>query len=301
MLARAFARCVAAALMALVIATLNGTQGAHGAADQKPGVKRLWSQFPLGPPLRIPPASQTRHRQPPPATSASTGTDNASPRTGSAQTAESRRVPTWLWALIAVAAVVLISAACWLWARRRAAGRSSPRVVIPDRPRPPARVPAEPVQASASTPPDEKHPWRSAGPRSLETLPRRELFDIANALGIENTVLMSREELIEALRPSGPVTSTTAAKASDLEVARHAAMYVAACRAGNPAPIIAVSATVSPTTEDPAGYSKRMVAEARRRGLLTSDGRGKPGGQLTARSKILLRQAVPGQPESPRR
>jgi len=112
---------------------------------------------------------------------------------------------------------------------------------------------------------------------------------MANVLGIRNTVLMSREELIEALRPTGPVAGTPPSAASDLELARYAATYAAACRSGNPAPILAVSA-VAPTTEDPAGYSKRLIAEARRRGLLTSYGGGKPGGELTAQSKILLRR-----------
>lgn len=301
MLARAFARCVAVALVALVIATPADTRDAYGAADHQPGVNRLWSQFPLGPRLRIPPGNQTRHRQAPPPTSARTGTDNTSPRAASARSAGNRRVPTWLWPLIAVVALALISAPLALWTRRRAAGRSSPQPVIRDGPPPPAPAAAEPVLASASTPPQEKHPWKAAGPRSLETLPRHELFEVANALGIENTVVMSREELVQALRPRGPLTGRAPAEASDVEVARYAATYAAACRAGNPAPVIAVTAIVPPTTEDPAAYSKRMIAEARRRGLLTSHGRGKPGGQLTARSKRLLRQSARDHPQSSRR
>ena len=41
----------------------------------------------------------------------------------------------------------------------------------------------------------------------------------------------------------------------------------------------AVRAIVPPTTKDPAAYAKRIIAEARRRGLLTSHGRGKAQGR----------------------
>jgi len=295
MLAHAFASRVAIAIVAIVIATSGGPPSAYADAHEKTGVERLWSKFPLGPRLQIPRAKQTRHRAtPPPATSATA----ASPRVSAAKPAESRRTPLWLWPVIIVVALVLASAAFWLLRRRHGTGQPVVRSVPQEEP-PPVRRLADPVQASVA-PPQEKHPWTSGAPRSLETLPRRELFEMANALGIEDTVLMSPEELVDALRARGPGAGTAAAEASDLELARYAAAYAAACRSGNPAPVLALSAIVPRTTEDPAGYSKQKIAEARRRGLLTTHGRGKAGGELTAQSKIVLRHWARDHPQSAR-
>lgn len=112
---------------------------------------------------------------------------------------------------------------------------------------------------------------------------------MANALAIEETMLMSRGELIEALHLTETIAAMAAAEASDLELARYAATYAAAWRSGNPEPLLAVSTIAPPTTENRVGYSKQMIAEARRRGLLRTYGGAKPD-ELTARSTILLRQ-----------
>jgi hypothetical protein len=289
LLVHAFARRAAIAIVAICIATSGGSPSAYADAHDRPGVERLWSKFPLGPRLQIHGASQTRHRAAqPPAASTSTGTGAASPHGPAVKPSQSRRVTPWVWPLMAILVLVLASAAVWLLRRPRGTEPEVRPVTREEPPPPPAHE--EPVEASAATP-QETHPWNSGGPRSLETLPRRDLLEIANVFEIEDTVLMSRKELIEALRPSGPVAGTPPSAASDLELARYAAAYTAACRSGNPAPILAVSAVAAPTTDDPAGYSTRLIAEARRRGLLTSQGGGKPGGELTAQSKILLRKA----------
>ena len=288
MLAHSFARRVTIAIAAILIASLAATSSGYADAHGQTGVKRLWSQFPLGPQLQIRRVDQTRHRGTrPPVPSVRTGTAAASPRVHAAKSTEGRRTAPWVWPLVGVVVLVLVSAAFWLLRPRHGTGQGVVRSDIRDRPAP-TRRPADARTDVAA--PQEKHPWMSGGPRRLETLPRRELFEIANALGIEDTILMSREELIKALRPKGPVAGKAAADASDLELVRFAATYAAACRSGNPAPILAASVIAPPTTEDPARYSKQMIAEARRRGLLTSNGGRKPGGELTARSKILLRQ-----------
>ena len=300
MLVHAFARRAAIAIVATFIATSGGSPSAYADshAPNRGGVERLWSRFPLGPRLQIHGPSQTRHRAAqPPARSTSTQTGAPSPRPPAARPPQRRSVTSWIWLLTVVLVLVLASAAFWLLRRPRGTEPEG-RPVTREEP-PPSPLHGEPIEASAATP-QETHPWNSGGPRSLETLPRRDLFEIANVLGIEDTVCMSREELIEALRPRGPVAGTPPSAASDLELARYAAAYTAACRAGNPAPILAVSAVAAPTTDDPAGYSTRLIAEARRRGLLTSHGGGKPGGELTAQSKILLRKA-PNHPQSTRR
>jgi hypothetical protein len=300
MLVHAFARRAAVAIVAVFIATSGGSPGAYADAHTRPGVERLWSKFPLGPPLRVHRASQKRHHAArPPATSASPGTGATSPHVPAARPAESRRVAPWAWPLIVVLVLVLASAALWLSRRRRGTGEPERRPATREGPPPRPPLQAEPIDTRVATP-GETHPWSSGGPRSLDTLPRRELFEIANVLGIPDTVVMSREELVEALRPRGPAADTPASAASDLELARYAAAYTAACRSGNPAPILAVSAVAGPTTEDPAGYSQRLIAEARRRGLLTGDGGGKAGGELTAQSKVLLRKAR-NHPQSTRR
>jgi hypothetical protein len=299
MLVHAFARRVAIASVAILIATSGGSPSAYADSHNRPGVERLWSQFPLGPRLQIHRAGQIRHHAAPPSrTSTSTGTGATSAHVPAAKPTRSRRVAAWVWPLVVLLVLVLASAAFWLLRRRRGTGEPEVGPVTREEP-PPPPLHVEPIEASVATP-RETHPWNSPGPRGLETLPRRDLFGIAYALGIEGASFMSREELIEALRPRGPVAGTPASAASDLELARYAAAYTAACRSGNPAPILAVSAVAGPTTEDAAGYSKRLIAEARRRGLLTSDGGGKAGGELTAQSKILLRKAR-NHPQSARR
>src|SRR5436305_9066826 len=119
-----------------------------------------------------------------------------------------------------------------------------------------------------STPP-ERHPGPSVPPRTLDTLSRAELFAMANDLGYENTILMSREELIRLLSARTPATGIASPRVSDRALLRYAAAYAAACRERDSHPIRAVTALVSPTTDDPIAYSYRMVAEARRRDLLT--------------------------------
>jgi hypothetical protein len=116
---------------------------------------------------------------------------------------------------------------------------------------------------------------------------------MANTLGMQHTVSMSREELIKALRPPEAAPAPAPWEASAHELVRYAAVYAAACRVGNPAPMEAVTATVPLTVDEPAGYSKRMISEARRRGLLATPAQGMAGGELTARAKSLLPHGTP--------
>jgi hypothetical protein len=278
MVAHVFARRSAALLVALLVATTADTPNAYAAEHQHAGVKRLWSQFPIGPNLRTPPATQTSPTPP----SRRLTPDRSQPGDAtSARRAGGRGLPPWAWGLLTGAAAMLVAAIVWLrylprWQAPTLRRRGSP-------PEPTRHTPAPPTQ----------HPWTSGGPRTLDTLPRAELFAMANALGIEHTVVMSRAELIEALRPEEPVAGAASSAVSDRELVRCAAVYSAACRAGNPAPILAVTAMMSPAADEPAAYSKQMVAEARRRGLLTSHRRGMPGGELTARARALLVETAP--------
>jgi hypothetical protein len=267
-----FVRRAALVLVALLVASGTGTPTAGAADSHHRDVKRLWSQFPLGPRLKIGTATHTKPSPPPP------NTHRRPPgqgRPASARTSgQGNPPPSWLIALIATAGVLAIAILAW---------RRHPPLSARDRPTP----------STAPTPPatETAHPWTSGGTRTVETLPRAELFAMANTLGIPNTVAMSRDELIDVVRRRTREIGTESSEASDRELVHYAAVYAAACRAGNPAPILAVTEAVSPTTEEPGAYSSHMVAEARRRGLLTRHGAGKPGGELTARAKALLSEA----------
>ena len=50
----------------------------------------------------------------------------------------------------------------------------------------------------------------------------------------------------------------------------------------------AVRAIAPPGTKDPAAYAKRIIAEARRRDLLTSHGRGTARGELTPKALDVI-------------
>jgi hypothetical protein len=54
----------------------------------------------------------------------------------------------------------------------------------------------------------------------------------------------------------------------------------------------AVRAIVPPLTQDRARYAKRIIAEARRRDLLTSHGRGKARGELTPKALELMNHST---------
>ena len=291
MVAHVLARRVAAVLVATLVATSVGAQSAYAAEHAHVGVKRLWSEFPLGPRLRRPPAPQQQPAHAPPAQPPPPSTSAHAQTSARVTSPESQHTPWWPWAVIAGAAAVLVATIAWLDPRRRsrrAASLGGPaRPVVASRPLSRARTLAVPAQPAGSAPP-EKHPWLSAVPRTVNTLPRADLFAMANALGVANTLFMSREELVEVLSLSGRAAGA-APLASDQELVPYAAAYAAAARSGNPAPILAATALVPPTTDEPAAHVERMVAEARHRGLLTSHGPGKPGGELTARARALLR------------
>ena len=303
MVAYALARRVALVLVATLVATSVGAQRTYAVGHDHAGVERLWSKFPLGPRLRTSPATQQQPTHPrptqPPPPSASARADTSARVTPS----ESRHVSWRVWTMIAGAAAVLVATIAWLHSRRRSRGAAPlggpARPVVADRPSSRAPTLAVPAQPAGSVPP-EKHPWLSAVPRTVDTLPRADLFAMANALGVENTLSMSREELVEVLSVSGRAAGAGPSP-SDHELALYAAAYVAAARVGNPAPILAATALVSPTIDEPALHVERMVAEARRRGLLTSHGPGKCCGELTARGRALLRDPALQRPPSSHR
>jgi hypothetical protein len=302
MVAYALARRVALVLVATLVATSVGAPSAYAVGHDHAGVGRLWSKFPLGPRLRTSPATQQQPAHPrptpPPTPSASARADTSVRVTPS----ESRHIAWWVWTIIAGAAAVVVATIAWLHSRRRSRGAAPlggpARPLIAGRPPSGAPTVAVPAQPAGSVPP-EKHPWLSAVPRTVDTLPRADLFAMANAVGVENTLSMSREELVEVLSISGPAAGAGPSP-SDHELALYAAAYVAAARVGNPAPILAATALVPPTSDEPAPYVERMVVEARRRGLLTSHGSGKCCGDLTARGRALLRDPALQRPPSAR-
>jgi hypothetical protein len=87
-----------------------------------------------------------------------------------------------------------------------------------------------------------------------------------------------------------PLRSARPPAARDDEILRLAAAYADASRHGDSAPMAAVRAIVPAGTVDPAGHARRAIAAARRRGLLTSRGRGRAGGELTPKAVELLRE-----------
>ena len=275
MVARALVRSTTVVSVALLLGTPTGTPNAYAGQPQHGGVQRLWSQFPLGPHLRTHLGAPTS-KPPPPGRSTPARSHSRPHREASSRPSESSRFPPWAWALIAVAAVLLAAAVFWLR--------------YPPRPKAARPLDGPSDQAVDVTPaPPRQHPWTSSGePRTLDTLPRAELFAMANALGIEHTVSMSRWDLVMALRPVDATASARASEASEHELVRYAAMYSAACHAGNPVPMEAVTAALPPTVTEPVVYSRQVISEARRRGLLASPAEGRPGGELTARAKALL-------------
>jgi hypothetical protein len=105
----------------------------------------------------------------------------------------------------------------------------------------------------------------------------------------------SREESIDADLPvtpdvveARPVRSTHPTARPDEAILRYAAAYADASQRGDPVPMAAVRAIVPPFIQDPAGYARRLIAEARRRDLLTSHGRGRARGELTPRALELM-------------
>jgi len=96
----------------------------------------------------------------------------------------------------------------------------------------------------------------------------------------------ARRELMDVR--AGPPTRP--APTRDEAILRYAAAYAAASERGERAPLAAVRAIVPPATADPAAFAKRVIAEARRRDLLTSHGRGRPGGELTPKALDLMQR-----------
>jgi hypothetical protein len=118
-------------------------------------------------------------------------------------------------------------------------------------------------------------------------------------LRLADSPATSREESIDADLPitpdvveARPARSTRPTARSDEVILWYAAAYADASQRGAPVPMAAVRAIVPPLTQDPAGYAKRMIAEARRRDLLTSHGRGRAGGELTPRGLELLNRST---------
>ncbi len=116
-----------------------------------------------------------------------------------------------------------------------------------------------------------------------------------------NTRVIAGQELIDPLRSARrelidaqPDRRTRSTATRDETIVRYAAAYAAASQRGDRAPMAAVRAIVPPTTKDPAGYAKRIIAEARRRDLLTSHGRGKAQGELTPKALDLMERTSVG-------
>jgi hypothetical protein len=97
----------------------------------------------------------------------------------------------------------------------------------------------------------------------------------------------ARRELID----SRPARLAGPAPTRDETIVGYAAAYAASSHRGERAPLQAVRAIVPLETPDPAAYAKRIIAEARRRDLLTSHGRGRAGGELTPKALALLERA----------
>jgi len=72
----------------------------------------------------------------------------------------------------------------------------------------------------------------------------------------------------------------------DVDYARVAAAYVTACARGSRKPVQEVADSMGEGRD----YIRDMLAEARRRELLTSPPPGRPGGRLTAKAEALLAQ-----------
>lgn len=79
--------------------------------------------------------------------------------------------------------------------------------------------------------------------------------------------------------------------ADDEEILRYARAYAEAFQRGDRAPMAAVVAIVPLNSRNPDAYAKKAIHQARHeRGLLTSYGQGKAGGELTPKAKALLKK-----------
>jgi hypothetical protein len=122
------------------------------------------------------------------------------------------------------------------------------------------------------------------------------------AAGVVNRgafIVMSREGVIEAPVPAKreptepqPARSARTTATPDEAILQYAAAYARASQRGDQAPMAAVRAIIPPITKNPAAYAKRTIAEARRRDLLTSHGRGKARGELTPKALELMKHSA---------
>jgi hypothetical protein len=193
--------------------------------------------------------------------------------------------------------------------RRRSSSRRSAASVNRRRASPPRGYPATSLASGAAGARRQQLP--RAGGSSSATSQRAALTgrrpDAGHALASLGLLLAekdlrsagspatSRDEAIDADPPATPdvvearpTRSTRRTARPDDVILQYAAAYADACQRGAPVPMAAVRAIVPPLTQDPAGYAKRMIAEARRRDLLTSHGRGRSGGELTPRALELM-------------
>ena len=159
----------------------------------------------------------------------------------------------------------------------------------------------EQVARAARSPSATAQPAVLAGRRPDAThalaSPRRLRF-AEEDLRLADSPARSREESIDADLPATPdvvearpARSTRPTARPDEVILQYAAAYADASQRGAP-PMAAVRAIVSPLTQDPAGYAKRIIAEARRRDLLTSHGRGRAGGELTPTALELMNRST---------
>lgn len=130
-------------------------------------------------------------------------------------------------------------------------------------------------------------PPRAAAGVALAATPRASNTGLVTGYELIEPLRSARRELIDP-QPARPTRSTAA---RDEAIVGYAAAYAAASQRGDRAPMAAVRAIVPPTTKDPAGYAKRIIAEARRRDLLTSHGRGKAQGELTPKALHLMERS----------
>jgi hypothetical protein len=239
-----------------------------GHGRQNPNV--LWQEYPLGTrPLQTPAT--------PPTKTAARGRPSASARSKGGGAASGITLSQVLVAMAFVCVFVAVAPIA-VWRRSR---RSAPNVqAARHRPRAASASATEPL-GQTHEPDKMEHPSIAAAARGnlrAHVPPKGDTEQLIDA------VTSATSDAIHTRR----TCSATSGGARDDEILHAAAVYAEASTRGDRAPMAAVRASIPPSTPDAAALAKRLIAQARRRGLLTSHGRGNARGELTPKALELL-------------
>jgi hypothetical protein len=267
--------------------TLVGTPGSALAETHRPANPNpLWRVYPLG----TEPLAKNGT-----APGAARGGQHSKP--GSRSTGQNTFRVGFTQILVGAAVLFTLATVVPIAVRRRSNSR---RIAGDESRRRALRTRGDPATSRSPSPTSQPAALTSRRPDAGRALASPGRLLLAEAgMRTADSPATSREESIDPDRPATPdvvearpARSTSLTARPDKVILWYAAAYADASQRGDPVPMAAVRAIVPPLTQDPAGYAKRMIAEARRRDLLTSHGRGRARGELTPRALELMNHST---------